>query len=339
MRILRSHPLASYTTFGIGGPAHTFIEAFSEEDIRTALAHARESGLPFYVLGAGSNVLVPDEGVAGVVLRMGYDAVSFHEDGDDELLVAGAGASWEKIVDAAVERGLFGIENLAGIPGTAGGAAVQNIGAYGTELSDVFEYADVIDAATGAVCRIAPSEALFTYRSSLFKSHPELVIVRVVLRLAKHASPDTSYADLAQAQSAGVPMGTPHEIAHAVRAIRAKKFPDLAVEGTAGSFFKNPVVSREQAEELQVRFPGLPAFPHDDGRMKLSLAWILDHALGLKGHAKGPARLFEKQPLVLVARRGTSAAEVGALADEVYERVFRETGIALEREVETFGVK
>ncbi len=333
-------PLAPLTTFRIGGAARFFIEAGSEEEVRTALALARESGLPLFVLGAGSNVLVGDEGVDGIVLRIASGAVSFEDAGGDALLIADAGALWEDAVDAAAARGLSGIENLAGIPGTLGGAAVQNIGAYGAELSETFEYADVVDRATGGARRIARAEAAFAYRSSFFKTRRASIITRVALRLAKRTRPNLAYPDLARAQASGVPLVTPREIVRAVRAIRAGKLPSLAEEGTAGSFFKNPVIPRERAAELAERFPGLPTFPQEDGsHVKVSLAWLLDRALSLKGYAKGRVRLYEKQPLIIVAKRGATAAEVDALADDVRDRVFAATGIMLEREVEMFGTQ
>lgn len=331
--------LAPFTTFHIGGPARVVVEAYSEEDIRASLALASKEGLLISVLGAGSNVLVPDAGIEGVVVRIALSDISFEDAGRDDLLVAGAGAYWENIVDAATERGVFGIENLAGIPGMLGGAVVQNIGAYGTELSRVFEYADCIDTATGEKRRVTRAEASFAYRTSFFKSHRELIIVRVALRLAKQAQLDTTYADVARAQASGTPLATPLEVARAIRAIRAEKFPRSAEEGTAGSFFKNPSVSHEQAAELCGRFPGLPTFPQEDDSVKVSLAWILDHVLSLKGYAKGRVRLYEKQPLIIVAQSGATAAEVDALATDVCARVLAATNIAIEREVETFGVR
>lgn len=331
--------LAPFTTFRIGGPARAFAEAHTEEDIQTAIAFAHERGLPLYALGAGSNVLVPDAGVEGVVLRVCVGGLSFEDAGDSELLIGGAGMPWEEVVDAAAERGVFGIENLAGIPGTLGGAAVQNIGAYGAELSTVFAYADVIDGTTGEVRRIASSEAAFAYRTSLFKEHRELVIVRVALRLAKQAPLNIAYADLARVQAAGASLASSADVAREVRAIRAGKFPSLAEEGTAGSFFKNPIIPAEQALALAQRFPGLPMFPQDGDKTKVSLAWLLDHALSLKGYAHGAVRLYEKQPLVMVAHDGATADDVDAFAKQVSERVFAETGVMVEREVETFGAR
>ncbi len=328
--------LASFTTFHIGGPARLLAEIHTEEDLKTSFALARERGLPPFVLGAGSNVLVPDDGVEGLVIRMLIDGISCE---DPELLVAGAGALWDDVVDAAAAREMYGIENLAGIPGTLGGAVVQNIGAYGAELKEVFEYADAIDSTTGESRRIRRDEATFAYRTSLFKEHRELVITRVALRLKRHSLPNVAYADLARARELGTPLATPHEIARAVRNIRALKFPDSALEGSAGSFFKNPVISSAQTEALQKRFPGVPLFLQGDGRTKVSLAWLLDHVLSLKGYTEGAVRCYEKQPLVIVARSGATAREVHAFADSIALRVLTEVGIAIEREVESFGTR
>lgn len=331
--------LAPLTTLGVGGTARFFIEAHTEKDIEDAIAFARQHTLPLFTFGEGSNIFVPDAGIDGVVLKMALRDIKMEEDDESILLDAGAGALWEEVVDTAGARGIFGIENLAGIPGSVGGAAVQNIGAYGAELSDVFEYADSINGTTGVKRRVARTEDAFAYRTSMFKKHRELIITRVALRLAKRAVPNIAYADLDRASAEGTPLSTPIEIAHAVRSIRALKFPRSVLEGTAGSFFKNPVIPRELADSLAQRFPGLPIFPQEEGRVKLSLAWLLDHALSLKGFTRGQVRLYEKQPLVIVARAGALAADVDALAALVTERVFTATGIRIEREVETFGAK
>ena len=330
-------PLAPFTTFHIGGPARYFTEAQSVEEVKEALAFARANSLPVFTLGGGSNLLVPDGGVDGVVLKMAMCDINFESDGADTLLITGAGAGWDGVIDAMGEKGIFGIENLAGIPGTVGGAVVQNIGAYGAELSNVFEYADVINKETGKISCITFREAEFAYRDSFFKKHREFVITRAVLRMGHDAAANTSYPDLERARASGVPLATPAEVAGAVRAIRAKKFPRIAEEGTAGSFFKNPLVSCELADSLAKRFVGLPLFSQENGMVKISLAWILDKELSLKGFSVGGARLYESQPLVVSARRGATAKDVDALALEVSEKVFDATGIKIEREVETFG--
>lgn len=336
---LREHaPLAPFTTLRVGGSARFLIEAHSEKDIEEAVVFAREKSLPLFLLGNGSNILVPDSGINGVVLKIEMSDIAMENAGDNELLIADAGALWDTVVDYACERGIYGIENLAGIPGTVGGAVVQNIGAYGAELSSVFEYADVIDKTTGEKSRIARTEASFAYRHSFFKDQRELIIMRAALRFNRHSLPNLSYPDLARSQASGTPLGTPSEIARAVRSIRAKKFPDLAEEGTAGSFFKNPSMSQEQAAELVARFPGLQVFPHTDGKVKVSLAWLLDHVLSLKGYSEGSVRCYEKHPLIIVTRVGATAKEVDEFAHEVAEKVFNEIGIKIEREVEMFGL-
>jgi UDP-N-acetylmuramate dehydrogenase len=333
----RAASLAPLTTFHIGGPARTLVTALTEQDVQTALSLAGESGLPFRVLGGGSNVLVPDAGVDAVVIHMRINGVSVTETDDAVRIIAGAGTSWDDVVDAAISRGASGIENLAGIPGTLGGAAVQNIGAYGAEFSAVFEYADCIDSSTVQSRRISFAEASFAYRTSYFKTHRELIITRVGLRLSKEAKPNLQYADLAREQAAGTPLSTPYDVARAVRRIRGGKFPQTEEEGTAGSFFKNPIVHRALADELIAQYPGLPAYPQPDGSVKLSLAWLLDHALSLKGYEQGNVRLYEKQPIVVVARAGASAAAIDAFADDIASRVYAATGISIEREVETFN--
>lgn len=330
--------LAPLTTLGVGGAARFLIEVQSESDIKDAIAYAREHKLPLLPLGRGSNVLVPDAGVAGVVLKMSIRDIAFGKLDEDVLLISGAGASWEDIIDSAAERSLFGIENLAGIPGTVGGASVQNIGAYGVELKDTFEYADVINGTTGLLRRITRAEAAFGYRTSYFKEHREDIIIRVGLRLTKSAVPNIAYADLVRAQAEGAVLTTPKQIVSAVRAIRASKFPQNVLEGTAGSFFKNPVIAHDFAEVLAKRFPDMPMFPNKNGTVKISLAWLLDRALALKGFSMGRARLYENHSLVIVASEGALAAEIDALAHEVAERVRAATGIMIEREVETFGV-
>lgn len=338
--IVREHvSLAPYTTLKIGGPARFFIDVENEEEIREATRFAREQHLSLYVLGEGSNVLVPDIGVEGVVVKIGLRDITTEDQNESILITAGAGALWDVVVDEASAHDFFGIENLGGIPGSIGGAVVQNIGAYGAELSTIFEYADVLDSQTLVERRIQVAEANFAYRSSFFKTHPELIIMRVALRLQKKSEANLTYPDLIRARTNGVLLSSAREVAQAVRAIRALKFPQATEGGSAGSFFKNPTISLELSKSLSVRFPGLPVFPQKNDSVKISLAWLLDRGLSLKGLTNGFARLYENQPLVIVARNGACAADIDALAIEVAARVYDAIGIHIEREVETFGIK
>lgn len=339
MKLEEYVPLAPFTTFHIGGEARFFVKALTKKDIEDVIVYAREHALSIYPLGGGSNLLVPDHGVAGIVLKILACNITYENDDDAIVVVADAGAVWEDVIGGATARGLFGIENLAGIPGTIGGAAVQNIGAYGAELKDVFVYADGINSMTGLSRRFTAAEAMFEYRTSFFKEHREYIITRVALRLKKHSVPNVAYPDLLRVQTDGMALATPEEVARGVRSIRAQKFPHDDKRGTAGSFFKNPVISKEFADTLAKRFPGMPMFPNKNGMVKISLAWFLDKALSLKGFSMGGARLYEKHALVVVADEGASAAEIDLLAHEVSERVFSLAGIRIEREVETFGGK
>lgn len=339
MEVFESLPLSTRTTFRIGGAARYFLEIHNDEDITTALAFSRERGLPLRVLGAGSNVLVPDEGIEAVVMHVAHAEVAFTDSEDHVVVLADAGMSWDALVATTTSRGLFGIENLAAIPGTVGGAVVQNIGAYGTELSQTFLYADCIALDDGTPKRFEASDVAFAYRSSCFKRDHSHLIVRVAFRLSKQGILNTSYPDLARVATLGTtPLATPEEVAAAVRTIRAGKFPSKTEGGTAGSFFKNPVISNALVDTLKTQYPDLPVFPQSNGESKVSLAWILDHILGLKGYAKGLVRLYEKQPLVLVAEHDATAHDVDALAQEIQTRVFDATTISIEREVETFFV-
>ena len=333
MTVRERVPLAPCTSLGVGGAARFLCEARTPHDLQEAWAIALAHGLPLRVLGAGTNILVPDAGVDAVVVRMTDAAHELAEEGPAVRLTAGAGASWDALVTLAAENGLWGIENLAGIPGSAGGALVQNIGAYGAEFSRVFLYADVFDLARGEERRVTREEARLAYRTSLFKGQHDLVIMSITLRLARTGEPELSYADLVRQREAGTPLRTPGEVAAAVRAIRSRKFPPT---GCAGSFFKNPVITPDAFEALQGRYPGLPGYAAEGG-VKIPLAFLLDRALGLAGYQRGPARLFERQPLVIVASEGARAHDVEQLAQDVEARVREVFAVTLEREVETFA--
>ncbi|HVW71701.1 MAG TPA: UDP-N-acetylmuramate dehydrogenase [Candidatus Paceibacterota bacterium] len=324
--------LSSLTTFKIGGPARYVIDCESESDVREAVAFAAAQQLPFTVLGGGSNVLAPDEGYAGVIIRPLLTRVSFDEHDDGVQVIAEAGVPWDALVHEACARDLWGLENLAGIPGSVGAAPIQNIGAYGAEAAETILWVEVLDPATGEVTRIANADCAFGYRDSRFKRNPGAIILRVAFLLQKNGAPRIGYADLARAQEAGVPLAAPEQIAAAVRAIRAKKFPDLSKEGTAGSFFKNPHISADAYAALKVRYPDLPGFPNATS-VKVPLAWILDRVLNLRGFTQGNARLFEAQPLVIAAAFGATNKEVQSLAAYVSDRVKEVTNIQLEWEV------
>jgi UDP-N-acetylmuramate dehydrogenase len=331
--ILDEHVLLKeLTTLRVGGEARFVAYCENESDIKEAVARAKQEGVSFFVLGGGSNVLAHDTGYAGMIIRPLFDEVSFEAEQDGMVLVtAGANVAWDALVQAVAMRGLWGIENLAGIPGTVGAAPVQNIGAYGTELSDTLVFVDIFDIQSLVSRRLRSTECSLAYRDSRFKREPQVIILRVGLALRTVGTPNLSYKDIARVAKEETLL-TPGQVGDAVRAIRSKKFPSLEEFGTAGSFFKNPIVSQEQYDELQKKFPELPGFPEGNG-IKIPLAWFLDTVLNLRGFRRGHASLFERQPLVVVSEQGARASEVHELADDVAQRVFEATGITIEREV------
>lgn len=331
--MLREHiPLAALTTLRVGGNARYVAECASADDVRAAVAFARAEGLPYVALGQGSNVLASDEGYPGVVLHIRIPGMHAEEAGDHVRLSAGAGVIWDQLVAQACVRGLWGLENLAGIPGTVGASPVQNIGAYGAEVKDTLECVEVIDLDSGEVHTLTASECAFGYRDSRFKREPNLLITAVTFKLSVNGVPQLGYADLARAAAAGETLETPKDVARVVRTIRSAKFPNLQTHGTAGSFFKNPVVSTSMFASLREGYPELPGYEQHEG-VKVSLAWILDHILNLRGYAENHVALFERQPLVLVTHEGATAHDVDAFASRIAEKVFDATHIAIEREV------
>lgn len=326
-------PLASLSTLRVGGPARFVCEATSEDEVREAVAFAKERELPWRVLGQGSNILASDNGFEGVIIRI--KILGMRDQGEGVVRVC-AGESWDGFVRYAAGRGVWGIENLAGIPGTVGASPVQNIGAYGIEVKSTIISVAVLNTETGDIEELTNTECRFGYRESRFKHEPHLIILSVTFSLRGEGAPQLGYADLLRAQSEGVQLDTPEEIGDAVRHIRSRKFPDLNSFGTAGSFFKNPVISTEEYQTLAKTYAEIPGFETSSG-IKVPLAFVLDKILSLRGYAEGNVALFSNQPLVLVTHEGATEAEVDTFATRIAKKVFDATGIEIEREVRKFS--
>lgn len=330
MRPQENIALAPYTTFKIGGPARYFVFARTIDELIEALTFAKEKSLPVFVLGGGSNVLISDEGFDGLVIKIEIkNGITV----DGTSVVASAGENWDELVALCVARGLWGIENLSGIPGTFGGAVVQNIGAYGAVLSQVLTLVAVYDTTVGQIKMLSVEECNFGYRGSIFKEEEgRYIVLAATLRLSSSPTPNISYKDLqTRFNDSSIDINA---VRGAVLEIRAAKFPDLSLEGTVGSFFKNPIMSHADAEILKEKYPDMPLFsmPETDG-VKVPLGWLLDHALNLKGFSVGGARVFEKQALVISAEQKTSAHDVRELASLIQKKVFEKFQIKIEPEV------
>jgi UDP-N-acetylmuramate dehydrogenase len=332
---IKEFPLREHTTLRVGGPARFACMIRSLDGLRSCASYVQEQKLPWFVLGGGSNILPSDSGFDGVAVCMRIEGKKVITESPNEVVVwAGAGESWDDFVGWCVGHGWWGAENLSGIPGTVGATPIQNVGAYGQEVNETIESVDVFDMASGVSSQVSNEACAFGYRDSMFKQQTGvgLIVTGVTFRFAKHGTPDLSYKDLS-AYFGGHASPCLGEVRNAVLAIRAGKFPDLNEVGTAGSFFKNPIISADAYERLRARFHGLPGYPDERGSVKVSLAWILDNVCDLKGYRAGNVGLFERQPLVLVAYDGASESEIESFAEWVIATVREATGIICEREV------
>ncbi len=347
MEIQENIPLAQYTTFKIGGPARFFCSVTSEDELRWAVASARERGSAIFVLGGGSNILMSDKGFDGLVIKMEIGGIeeggadTEREGSPDEgvgpmLVSCGAGVQWDTLVEYAVQRGLYGIENLSAIPGTVGAAPVQNIGAYGAEVAQSIRSVRAYDTHTDAFVDMSREACMFSYRDSVFKREKgRYIVTRVDFDLRRQGVLDISYKDVAAYFShKGIEHPTLAQVRDAVIDIRWNKLPDWKLWGTAGSFFKNPIIAADHFDVLKRAYPELPGFPEPDGRVKVSLGWILDKVCDARGLCAGNACVYEKQALVLVTKPGATSEEVVSLAHRLMKEVKDKTGIDIEGEVE-----
>jgi UDP-N-acetylmuramate dehydrogenase len=343
MQFLEQVPLAPYTTFQIGGPARWFAEAASEDDIAAGIAFAAERHLPLFVLGGGSNLLVSDAGFPGLVLRIALRGITSIQESGRVIVSSAAGEDWDGLVAYAVDTGYAGIECLSGIPGTVGGTPVQNVGAYGQEVSQTIVTVRAFDRTKGVFVDLSSAACGFSYRRSIFNTvqKERYIVSRVDYALYENGPANFVYADLARyfaVHNQASP--TLAEVREAVRTIRAQKGM-LLVDGnsdcrSAGSFFKNPIVAATVvdtlAEELGVERRSIPAYPAQDGEVKLSAAWLIEQAGFQKGYALGHAGISSRHTLALINRGGANAAEIIALRDRVTEVVATRFGVRLEPE-------
>ena len=345
MIVKENERLAPLTTLNVGGAARWFAEAASEAEIAEAAAWAHERGLPIFVLGGGSNLLISDAGFDGLVLHVHLRGIESADAEGDRVYRVAAGEDWDSFVTRAVTENCAGIECLAGIPGTVGGTPVQNVGAYGQEVASVVERVRACDLETREFVEFTAEECGFSYRRSRFNSEDRgrFVVTRVDYRLRRGGAATVAYPDLKRALGdRGAFAGDPGltEIADTVRRIRRSKGM-LLVEGdpncrSAGSFFKNPVITAERFGEIAARGEP-PSFPADSGMVKLPAAWLIEQAGFAKGYRLGGAGISTLHTLALVNRGSATAAEIVALAREISDRVEERFGIRLEMEPVLIG--
>ncbi|WP_028453489.1 UDP-N-acetylmuramate dehydrogenase [Chitinilyticum aquatile] len=331
--LLSGFPLQACNTLGVRASAQWFARIRSHADLLAVLADDRVAGLPLYVLGGGSNLVLGGD-VAGVVLKVEIPGRRLvREDDEAWYVAAGGGENWHDFVQWTLAQGYGGLENLSLIPGTVGAAPVQNIGAYGVEVQDCFFELTGYSLSTKETRRFDKHTCRFSYRDSVFKQEEagRWLIGEVVFRLPKRAEIRTTYGDIERELEVSALPRTPAGVAQAVINVRRRKLPDPAVIGNAGSFFKNPLVSAALFEQLQLEHPALVAYHQADGSYKLAAGWLIDQC-GWKGRRLGPVGMYEKQALVLVNHGGATGADVAALMQAVQADVQERFGVALEAE-------
>jgi UDP-N-acetylmuramate dehydrogenase len=346
MLIQENAILAPLTTMGVGGPARFFVEASSTEEVREAIGYAKSRNLPLFILGGGSNLIVSDAGWPGLVLKMSLLGINHRHGHGTAYFDVGAGEDWDSFVAATVQHHCAGIECLSGIPGSVGGTPVQNVGAYGQEVAQTIDSLVALHVESGEEEEFEKSDCGFGYRSSIFNTSARgrYVILRVTYALVHDGHPRLAYADL-QKHFAGRGEPTLAEVREAVRQIRASKgmllTPGDPDARSAGSFFKNPVLTENEFESLKrkasERGLQIPNYPALAARRKVSAAWLVEQSGFSKGFGNGHVGISRKHALAIVNRGGATSAEVVQLKNEIQARVQQQWEIQLEPEPVLLG--
>ena len=343
MDIKQGVSLAGYSTMGLGGSAAYLVAVTSPDEVTKALAWARERQLSAVMIGDGSNIIWSDAGYSGLVLVdriRGYE--TRQEDKTHILLTLGSGEPWDKVVERSVKAGLTGIEALSLVPGTAGATPIQNVGAYGQEISQILVSVEAYDTQSRNFVTLGGDECGFGYRSSRFKTtdHGRFFITALTLRLTKGSPQPPFYASVqTYFEEHGITEYTPAALRQAVVAIRTHKLPDPAVIHNTGSFFANPIVEQSKFKELSDQYSSLPHWPTKEDRVKLSAAWLIEQAGFKDYHDKDTGMAtWPRQALVLINEHAKSTADLLAFKQKIVEAVSAKFGIALEQEPESMPI-
>jgi len=325
--------LKPFNTFGVDVRAQLFAEAHSDADVREALAYATSHDVPLLVIGGGSNLLLTAD-IPALVLRMATRGIRvLSDDGNRVVIEAEAGEPWHPFVQHTLAQGFSGLENLSLIPGTVGAAPMQNIGAYGVEIKDVFAGLTALDRQTGELRDFSLEECNFAYRDSVFKQQPgRWLILRVRFALDRVAHLHLEYGPVRQRLTEqGIEQPTPTDVSRAICSIRSEKLPDPAVLGNAGSFFKNPLVPAAVVAQIKAQHPDLVAYAQPDGQMKLAAGWLIERA-GWKGFREADAGVHKLQALVLVNYGAATGLQLLDLAQRIQKDIAERFNVELEME-------
>ena len=331
MKDLRDYSLKGHNTFGIEARCRRFLEFENDTEAMDVAAILRQSGMPYIIIGGGSNLLLTCD-YKGIVVRSGIKGYHF-EDGN--RMVCGSGESFDDMVATSIEAGYYGMENLSLIPGDVGASAVQNIGAYGVEAKDFILCVWAVEIATGKLCMLSADECEYGYRQSRFKNDwkNKYLITRVSYGLSQTFVPRLDYGNIrTELERKGIAAPTAQQLRETIIDIRNAKLPDPKVTGNAGSFFMNPIVTRRKYEDLALQYPDMPHYKVDDGHEKIPAGWMIDQC-GWKGRSLGRAGVHDRQALVLVNLGGATGHEIVALCKAIQQDVKATFGIDIYPEV------
>ncbi|WP_317171381.1 UDP-N-acetylmuramate dehydrogenase [Mucilaginibacter sp. SG538B] len=334
LQIQENVSLKNFNTFGIDTSARYFVEIAHETELTELFADPQWQQTERLILGGGSNMLMVDD-FDGLVVRMNIRGIEHRISHDDVYIEAGGGEVWNDLVNYCVAHEYAGVENLSLIPGSVGASPIQNIGAYGVELKDVFHSCRAFEIATGTFRTFSKEDCKFGYRESIFKAElkEQYIIVSVKFHLSLVASINTRYGAIEQElQNRGISNPTIKDVSQVVAHIRVSKLPDPSTIGNAGSFFKNPVISAEEFAVVQAKFPDVVNYPAADGGVKLAAGWLIEQC-GWKGKTVGHTGTWKNQALVLVNHGGATGQEVYNFSSQIIDSVYTKFGVTLQREV------
>jgi UDP-N-acetylmuramate dehydrogenase len=329
-----NYNLLRHNTFGMNVKCARFLEFSTIDDLREITSQRDIVDKPMLILGGGSNVLFVGD-FPGTILHSGIKGIELIRDEDTACLRCGSGEVWDDVVDYAVSTGLYGAENLSAIPGEVGASAVQNIGAYGSEVKDLIVNVEAVDVMTGETCEFSPVDCCYGYRDSKFKHEwkNRYIITYVTYRFSKKFEPKLDYGNIKSFLSSnGIDNPTARCLRDAIISIRNAKLPDPGILGNAGSFFVNPIISMEKYSALSAEYQNMPHYILDDGRVKVPAGWLIEQC-GWKGRSLGNAGVYERQSLVLVNRGGATGEEILALCERICSDVNKRFGIEIFPEV------
>ncbi len=335
MQLIENFSLKKFNTFGIDVQAHLFTEITCLKDFEELISIHHGSGLPLLPLGGGSNILFTKDytGLVAKISNKGIKIISENE--NDVLIEAAAGELWEDLIGYCIKNKYYGLENLSGIPGQVGSSPIQNIGAYGVEVKDCIKEVGTIDLDDGRNRNFSGAECNFSYRDSIFKRElkNKVIITNVVFKLSKVEHFNLKYGGVLE-EIRRISDETPGiaAVSKAISNIRGRKIPEPKDLGSAGSFFKNPVITNELFEQLIKKYPDMPNYPANDNKRKLAAGWLVEQC-GWKGYRAGDAGVCENQALILVNFGNVSGTEILELSKKIRESIFEKFGINIDPEV------